>query len=66
MPLQSPGVRAYLAIRGEPRPPYLRFFLPGGGQLCRLLIRPAVMDPAVEHDGWQPARLLAPMWCRVL
>jgi phytoene desaturase len=61
LPLQSPGVCAYLAIRGEPRPPYLRFFLPGGGQLCRLLIRPAVMDPAVTRDGWQPARLLAPM-----
>ncbi|HEX5272160.1 MAG TPA: FAD-dependent oxidoreductase [Gemmataceae bacterium] len=61
LPLQSPGVCAYLAITGDPRPPYLRFFLPGGGQLCRLLIRPAVMDPGVVRDGWQPARLLAPM-----
>lgn len=61
LPLQSPGVCAYLAIKGDARPPYLRFFLPGDGQLCRLLIRPAVMDPGIERDGWQPARLLAPM-----
>jgi phytoene dehydrogenase-like protein len=61
LPLQSPGVCAYLAIKGDVRPPYLRFFLPGGGQLCRLLVRPAVMDPDVQRDGWQPARLIAPM-----
>jgi phytoene desaturase len=61
LPLQSPGVCAYLAVKGETRPPYLRFLLPGGGQLCRLLIRPAVMDPTLERDGWQPARLLGPM-----
>jgi phytoene dehydrogenase-like protein len=61
LPLQSPGVCAYLAVKGHTRPPYLRFMLPGGGQLCRLLIRPAVVDSAVERDGWQPARLLAPM-----
>lgn len=61
LPLQSPGVCAYLAIKGDTRPPYLRFFLPGGRQLCRLLIRPAVMDPDIQRDGWQPARLLAPM-----
>ena len=29
LPLQSPGVCAYLAVRGNPRPPYLRFSLPG-------------------------------------
>jgi phytoene dehydrogenase-like protein len=61
LPLQSPGVCAYLALRGHTGPPYLRFRLPGGGQLCRLLIRPAAADPAVERDGWQPARLLGPM-----
>ncbi len=61
LPLQSPGVCAYLAIRGDVRPPYLRFLLPGNGELCRLLIRPAVVDPACARDGWQPARLLAPM-----
>jgi phytoene desaturase len=61
LPLQSPGVCAYLAVKGEVRPPYLRFSLPGGGQLCRLLVRPAVVDPDLHRDGWQPARLIAPM-----
>jgi phytoene desaturase len=61
LPLQSPGVCAYLAVRGHTGPPYLRFRLPGAGQLCRLLIRPAALDPAVQRDGWQPARLLGPM-----
>jgi phytoene dehydrogenase-like protein len=61
LPLQSPGVCAYLAVRGRPRGAYLYFALPGGGQLCRLYIRPAMMDPTVVRDGWQPARLLAPM-----
>ncbi len=61
LPLQSPGVCAYLAIQGDRRPPYLRFSLPGGDQLCRLFVRPGVVDPAVERDGWQPARLIAPM-----
>jgi phytoene desaturase len=61
LPLQSPGVCAYLAIKGDTRPPYLRFRLPGGGQLCRLLVRPAVVDPNLQRDGWQPARLIAPM-----
>jgi phytoene desaturase len=60
LPLQSPGVCAYLAVKGEPRPPYLRFLLPRG-ELCRLLIRPAVVSPECVVDGWQPARLLAPM-----
>ncbi len=61
LPLQSPGVCAYLAIKGDARPPYLRFYLPGGDQLCRLLIRPVVVDADVARDGWQPARLLGPM-----
>lgn len=61
LPLQSPGVCAYLAIRGDTRPPYLRFHLPGGGQLCRLLVRLAVVDAEWQRDGWQPARLIAPM-----
>jgi phytoene dehydrogenase-like protein len=61
LPLQSPGVCAYLAVRGQMRPPYLRFFLPGGGELCRLLIMPGVMVPQLQRDGWWPARLLGPM-----
>jgi phytoene desaturase len=61
LPLQSPGVCTYLAIKGDTRPPYLRFRLPGGGELCRLLIRPATLVPECVRDGWQPARLLGPM-----
>ncbi len=61
LPVQSPGVCAYLAVRGATRPPYLRFRLPGGGELCRLLIRPGVLHPRLERDGWRPARLLAPL-----
>jgi phytoene dehydrogenase-like protein len=61
LPLQSPGVSAYLAVRGSPRPPYLRFRLPAGGEPCRLLILPGLMDPASARDGWWPARLLSPM-----
>ena len=62
LPLQSPGV---VRLPGRPRrstaPPYLRFHLPGGGELCRLLVTPAVVVPELRRDGWQPARLIAPM-----
>ena len=61
LPLQSPGACVYLAVRGGARPPYLHFHLPGHGELCRLLITPAVVAPELERDGWRPARLLAPM-----
>jgi len=60
LPLQSPGVCAYLAIRGRINPPYLAFKLPDPEERCRLLIRASFMDPQVQ-DGWSPARLLAPM-----
>jgi phytoene dehydrogenase-like protein len=61
LPLQSPGVCAYLAIRGAVRPPYLRFFMPGGAELCRLLVLPWVMESGIERGGWHPARLIGPM-----
>src|SRR5262245_7611587 len=60
-PLQSPGVCAYLAARGDGAGPYLRFSLPGGAETCRLLIRPALMERGLARDGWSPARLLSPM-----
>ena len=60
LPLQSPGVCAYLAVRGRIDPPYLAFKLPSPEERCRLLIRASVMDPQAR-DGWRPARLLAPM-----
>jgi phytoene dehydrogenase-like protein len=61
LPLQSPGVCAYLAVRGRAEPPYLRFRLPGGAALCQSLIQPAVMDPGVVAGGFAPARILSPM-----
>jgi phytoene dehydrogenase-like protein len=54
-------VCAYLAVKGEMRPPYLRFRLPPGGEPCRGLVLPGVMDSALVRDGEWPARLLAPM-----
>jgi diapolycopene oxygenase len=60
LPLQSPGVCAYLALKGKPRPPYLRFLLDEESR-CRLLIAPAVLDPTLSHNGWHPARLLGPL-----
>jgi phytoene dehydrogenase-like protein len=61
LPLQSPGVCAYLAIEDDGRPPYLRFFLPPHGGTCRLLVRPAALTPAARRGSWSPARLLAPL-----
>jgi phytoene dehydrogenase-like protein len=61
LPLQSPGACAYLAVRGEIEPPYLRFQLPENGELCRLLVTPAVVAPELERNGWAPARLISPM-----
>ena len=61
LPLQSPGVIAYLAVNGGHPPPYLRFNLPGGGAFCRVLVTPSVLAPDLERDGWWPARLIAPM-----
>jgi len=61
LPLQSPGVCAYLRVRGGGDPPYLRFSLPDGPVPCRLLIQPAVVSPEADGDEWSPARLLSPL-----
>ncbi len=60
LPLQSPGVCAYLAVRGRLKPPYLAFKLGEQNRRCRLLIRASLLDPQ-RVDGYSPARLLAPM-----
>lgn len=60
LPLQSPGACVYLACRGNPKSPYLKFFLQED-KLCRLFVSPGVVEPEVERDGWFPARLIAPM-----
>ncbi|HLJ28215.1 MAG TPA: FAD-dependent oxidoreductase [Candidatus Angelobacter sp.] len=61
LPLQSPGICAYLAVRGNIAPPYLRFSLSGKEDGCRLIIAPTVMEPELMRDGWHPARLLMPL-----
>jgi diapolycopene oxygenase len=61
LPLQSPGVCAYLAVKGKMDAPYLRFLLPGGEERCRLFIRPGVLNPEERQGEWYPARLLGPM-----
>jgi len=61
LPLQSPGVCAYLAVQAEARPPYLRFHLDEGGTRCRLLVLPEVVDLSLRHVGEAPARLVAPI-----
>lgn len=59
LPLQSPGISAYIAVRGATTPPYLKFFLPGGDNLCRLLVQPSELSKSSEE--WKPVRLIAPM-----
>lgn len=61
LPLQSPGVCAYLAVKSKASPPYLRFYKPADGGPVRLLITPSVLDGLEPVDGWWPARLLCPM-----
>lgn len=61
LPLQSPGVAAYVLAHGPLDAAYLRFRLPADGGPCRLWIRPAVVDPSLARGGAWPARLLAPM-----
>lgn len=61
LPRQSPGVCAYLQVKGHVRSPYLRFHLPGEDQACRLLIVPGAVSGSVRHGDWSPARLMAPM-----
>jgi len=58
LPLQSPGVCAYLELRAR-GDAYLRFFLPASSG-CRLFVQPAAIGhPA--RDGAYPARLIAPL-----
>jgi phytoene dehydrogenase-like protein len=62
LPLQSPGVAAYLALERAPEPPYLRFWLtPEDPEApSRLVILPSVVLP--EQLGARiPARVVAPL-----
>jgi phytoene desaturase len=59
LPLQSPGVCAYLALRGTVEPPYLRFRLTEGR--CEGLVLPSLVDPGAGGATFVPGRVLAPM-----
>src|SRR5262249_13815112 len=61
LPLQSPGVCAYLAVKRPIPAPYLRFLLPRTGEPIRLLVAPSAVTPDLERQGWWAARLIAPM-----
>jgi phytoene dehydrogenase-like protein len=61
LPLQSPGICAYLAVRGNIEPPYLKFSLSDEPDACRLFITPTVVEPELVRDNWHPARLLMPL-----
>lgn len=56
LPLQSPGVAAYLRGKADERVPFLRFLLPDDGP-CRLFIHFGAVDPSrADH-----LRLLSPV-----
>ncbi|TGE25131.1 NAD(P)/FAD-dependent oxidoreductase [Hymenobacter aquaticus] len=59
LPLQSPGVCVYLAVRGLNPPYYIRFKLRGTG--CTAFVQPGLLAPELAQDGWYPARLIAPL-----
>ncbi len=66
LPLQSPGVAAYVALARVPEPPYLRFWLtPDDAEApSRLVVLPSVVLP--EQRGTRtPARIVAPLAHRV-
>lgn len=55
LPLQSPGVAAYLDVDADPAVPFLQFWLPGDG--ARLLVCPGAADATRAGN----ARLVSPM-----
>lgn len=59
LPLQSPGVCVYLAVKGRNPPYYIRFKLRGPG--CTAFVQPGLLEPGLAQDGWYPARLIAPL-----
>lgn len=60
LPLQSPGVCVYLAVRGINPPYYIRFKLRGAG--CVAFVQPGLLAPELAQEGgWMPARLIAPL-----
>jgi hypothetical protein len=59
LPLQSPGMCIYLAVKGRHMPHYIRFLLKE--KSCIAFVQPGVPDESAGQDGWYPARLIAPL-----
>ena len=57
LPLQSPGVAAYIHADVEPSVPFLQFWLPGNGAQCRVLIHAGAVDDTRRGT----VRLVSPM-----
>ena len=60
LPLQSPGMCAYVRGRGPAPQFYLRALLDSGGKVT-LAVSPSAVGPASEHGAHRPIRLIAPM-----
>ena len=60
LPLQSPGVAAYVRAKRSPQGPYLRFCLRPDDDVApsRLLVRPSLLDPSSSSF---PTRIVAPL-----
>lgn len=61
LPLQSPGVCAYLRVEGLSDPPYLRFRLDESETPCRAFVQPGILDPDRGSNGHYPARIIGPV-----
>lgn len=57
LPLQSPGVAAYLHADVDRAVPFLQFWLPGGDEKCRVLVHAGAVDDS-RHGT---IRLVSPM-----
>ncbi len=62
LPLQSPGVAAYIALKRAPSPPYMRFWLAPEDREApsRLVVQPSVVLPELAGER-TPARIVAPL-----
>lgn len=57
LPLQSPGIAAYLHADVDATVPFLQFWLPGNGEKCRVLIHAGAVDDTRRGT----VRLVSPM-----
>lgn len=59
LPLQSPGMCIYLAVRGKGPGHYIRFLLKEDS--CVAFVQPGLLDDTIGQEGWYPARLIVPL-----